>query len=305
MIRSMTIVTIAALVATGLAAAPADARPGAAPEIARIAAPTTRASSTVPAAKAATGVVIGQHTDYTMLGGCPSGPHAVAQVTSGGGASYTMPTAGVITSWSTSGGGAAGDARPLLFVDGAAGHKTLVGKGDFVAVPITYGVAYTFPVRISVQAGWQLGLGTSTSGQACALYTSFAGDVIARGGFNADTTTDLTYATQAGIRPDISAVLEPDVDGDGYGDVTQDPVLTLTKQPKPKSPRRKAVFKFTSSIAGSTFTCAVDGKAAKPCTSPFKKRVRYGKHTVVITATSPAGGVGAPVTVKFKVKKRR
>ena len=76
----------------------------------------------------------------------------------------------------------------------------------------------------------------------------------------------------------------------------------MTKQPKKRSATRKAKIKFTSTVAGSTFTCALDGKAAKPCTSPYKKRVKIGKHTVVITATSPFGIVDpTPATVKFKV----
>ena len=36
-----------------------------------------------------------------------------------------------------------------------------------------------------------------------------------------------------------------------------------------------------------------DGKAAKPCTSPFKKKFKVGKHKVLITATSPFGPVDA------------
>ena len=117
----------------------------------------------------------------------------------------------------------------------------------------------------------------------------------------------------------ISAVLEPDVDGDQYGDVSQDlcpqskltqaacpaPDTKVTKQPKKRSATRKARIRFSSTIAGSTFTCAVDGKAAKPCTSPYKKRFKVGKHTVVITATSAVGIVDpTPATVKFKVKKK-
>jgi hypothetical protein len=119
-------------------------------------------------------------------------------------------------------------------------------------------------------------------------------------------------------RVNVSAVVESDADGDGYGDVSQDlcpqsklsqaacpaPDTTVTKAPKKKSTKRKATIKFTATVPGSTFTCAVDKKAAKPCTSPFKKKYKYGKHTVVITATSPAGLVDpTPVTVKFKVKK--
>ena len=78
----------------------------------------------------------------------------------------------------------------------------------------------------------------------------------------------------------------------------------MTRQPKKKSATRKAKIRFSSTIAGSTFTCAVDGKAAKRCTSPFKKRYKVGKHTVVITATSAVGIVDpTPATVKFKVTK--
>jgi hypothetical protein len=115
----------------------------------------------------------------------------------------------------------------------------------------------------------------------------------------------------------VSAVVESDADGDGYGDVTQDlcpqsattqaacpaPDTTVTKKPKKSSTNRKVKIKFTSTIAGSKFTCAVDKKAAKPCTSPFKKKFKYGKHKVVITAISPAGIVDpTPATVKFKIK---
>jgi hypothetical protein len=207
----------------------------------------------------------------------------------------------------------------LLFVPGAlADHRTLVGKGDFMPVPADFAV-HAFPVRIPVQAGWQLGVGTSVSGQACAIDAGIAGDVLgAQVNFNADTSTDMTLSPTAARRPDISAVLEPDLDGDLYGDISQDlcpqskltqaacpaPDTKVTKQPKKSSTKRKATIKFSSSIAGSTFTCNVDKKAATPCTSPFKNRFKYGKHQVVITATSPAGIVDAtPVTVRFKVKR--
>ena len=45
----------------------------------------------------------------------------------------------------------------------------------------------------------------------------------------------------------------------------------VTKSPAKKSAKRQAKIKFTS-VPGATFTCAVDGKRAKPCASPFKKR---------------------------------
>jgi hypothetical protein len=79
----------------------------------------------------------------------------------------------------------------------------------------------------------------------------------------------------------------------------------VTKAPKKKSAKHKAKIAFSSTVAGSTFTCAVDGQAATVCTSPFKRKYRYGKHIVVVTATSPAGIVDpTPATVNFKVKKK-
>jgi len=60
---------------------------------------------------------------------------------------------------------------------------------------------------------------------------------------------------------------------------------------------------FSSSAAGSTYGCSVDGRAFKPCLSPFKGRFLPGIHTVRVQATSPEGVTGAPVTVQFKVVK--
>ena len=170
-------------------------------------------------------------------------------------------------------------------------------------------------------AGRSIGLNNSAGGMVC-WGGGLAGDQVAAAApFDPAVTTDFAGGNpQASKRVNISAVLEPDVDGDQYGDVSQDlcpqskltqaacpaPNTKVTKKPKKRSPSRKARIKFTSTVAGSTFTCAVDGKAAKPCTSPYKKRFKVGKHTVVITATSPVGIVDpTPTTVKFKVTKPR
>jgi ribosomal protein S8E len=129
----------------------------------------------------------------------------------------------------------------------------------------------------------------------------------------------------------LSAVLEPDADGDGYGDVTQDlcptnaathdacptqptspppttapataPDTVLVGQVAKKTSKRKVTLRFSSPTAGATFRCQVDQAAAKPCSSPFKKKYKLGKHTVVITAVSPAGIADpTPLKVSFKVK---
>ncbi len=87
------------------------------------------------------------------------------------------------------------------------------------------------------------------------------------------------------------------------------PTVDLTKKPKSKVKTRKAKakvsIKFTSE-AGATFTCQVDRKAAKPCTSPFTAKLKAArgkgkKHKITILATDASGSSSAPLTVKIKV----
>jgi subtilisin-like proprotein convertase family protein len=86
------------------------------------------------------------------------------------------------------------------------------------------------------------------------------------------------------------------------------PNTTFTKKPAKKvfttTSKKKVTFGFTSSVAGSTFVCKVDAKAAKPCSSPWRFKAGLGKHKVTVTAR--AGGVSdpSPATYRFKVKRK-
>lgn len=90
------------------------------------------------------------------------------------------------------------------------------------------------------------------------------------------------------------------------------PQTTITKAPKKlkaKSRKKpaKATFEFSSSLAGSSFECSLDGAAPKPCSSPVSLRVKKGKHTFTVAAI--AGGekdpTAATATFKVKAKKRK
>jgi hypothetical protein len=87
---------------------------------------------------------------------------------------------------------------------------------------------------------------------------------------------------------------------------TTPPDTRLGKGPKKKTTSSRAAFTFTATEAGSSFTCAVDKKPARPCTSPFRlKKVRPGKHEVTITAVDAAGNADAtPLVVRWKVTKK-
>ena len=250
-------------------------------------------------------------------GANPKGPTTMAQYSEAGAPSYTTPFAGVITSYSVRASGA-GLVRLVVFGPSAtAGHRTVVAMSAQNAVAANTSVN-TFKTRVPVAAGLSIGLNNSAGSMIC-WGAGVAGDQVSRANVDPAASADFPGGNfESGKRVNISAVLEPDVDGDQYGDISQDlcpqsklaqtacpaPDTTVTKKPKRRSAARKAKIKFSSTIAGSTFTCAVDGKAARPCTSPFKKKVKVGKHTVVITATSAAGIVDpTPAKVKFKVTK--
>ena len=87
------------------------------------------------------------------------------------------------------------------------------------------------------------------------------------------------------------------------------PVVKITKAPKKKITTKKAKVKvkvkFTSE-AGATFTCKIDKKKYKACTSPasFKAKSKPGKgkkHTIYVVAKDAAGNSSKPATAKFKV----
>ena len=125
-----------------------------------------------------------------------------------------------------------------------------------------------------------------------------------------------TDASLAATRVNVSAILEPDCDGDGFGDETQDsdlsscdpnaPTATITKGPKDKTKKKTATFEFsgtdTRAIAG--FQCSVDSAPFATCTSPHTVKVKKGKHTFEVRAVDLAGNVGRPVSDAWKVKKK-
>ena len=68
------------------------------------------------------------------------------------------------------------------------------------------------------------------------------------------------------------------------------PQTTITSGPSALSLSTKATFTFTSSEAGSSFQCRLDGATWQPCTSPrIYVGIRLGKHTFDVRATDQAG----------------
>jgi hypothetical protein len=147
------------------------------------------------------------NTTAVMAVGAPANPLPVAAPASGiiTKAKFSLPTI----------------PNPLLFklktmhATGAPNEFTVVSQGD---VLVGSGVQ-TYDVRVPVKAGDLLGIGGAgalfcATGNAADIASSAVGD-LAPG-----TTAPFTPAT--GTALPIVATVEPDADGDGFGDITQD-----------------------------------------------------------------------------------
>ncbi len=69
------------------------------------------------------------------------------------------------------------------------------------------------------------------------------------------------------------------------------PDTTITVAPPNPSYSTTATFEFTSTEAGSTFECALDGGAFAACSTPITFNVAIGSHTFSVRAIDPAGNV--------------
>ncbi|MGH3033191.1 MAG: Ig-like domain-containing protein [Gaiellaceae bacterium] len=74
------------------------------------------------------------------------------------------------------------------------------------------------------------------------------------------------------------------------------PETTITMGPASPTNSTSPSFTFTSSEAGSSFQCALDGSVFSPCTSPKSYTgLAAGSHTFEVRATDPAGNTdGSP-----------
>jgi len=91
----------------------------------------------------------------------------------------------------------------------------------------------------------------------------------------------------------------------GGGNPGGGPDTKIDKGPKKKTKKKKATFKFSSTTPGATFECSVDGKAFASCASPFKVKVKKGKHEFEVRAVLAGVTDGSPAEQNWKVKKKK
>jgi TolB protein len=80
------------------------------------------------------------------------------------------------------------------------------------------------------------------------------------------------------------------------------PKTSLGKHPPKRTKKRLAKFTFGSDESGSRFECKLDRKPLRACRSPFKKKVKVGRHTFRVRAVNAEGTADAtPVVFRWRV----
>jgi hypothetical protein len=247
------------------------------------------------------------------------------QTSSADGTSYAVPTDGVVTSWSFQGSGVQDSQVTLrVYRSLAPGTDRFVPVGDGGPVTLHSGdQEFVTPARITVKAGDVIGLrserfGTTPGGTCAATGGSADTYRFLAGAVATDIGATASYSESRGLRIDVSATVEPDADGDGYGDESQDacPRLASTQAPCPipntriirkpasRTHHRIARFTFTSNVAGATFQCRLDHHAAHRCTSPVTIKVKPGRHTFTVRARANSAVDPSPAQSRWRVRAR-
>ena len=157
------------------------------------------------------------------------------------------------------------------------------------------------PLVAGVVEGTPRLVGVTSFGFGCALpafpgvYARVAGDEM-RGPIE----TAIPMAVAVGLPPVVQPGDPPQPAAD-----TQAPETKLDGKPRKRTRKRRATFTF-SATESATFTCSVDGGADAPCSSPFQKRFKRGRHTFAVQATDSAGNVESkPARYSWRVKRKR
>ena len=218
---------------------------------------------------------VGQWFDPVSL--CDQGTYAITGVDSG--TSYTVPAAGVLTSWRAQ-APAGPHADPMKFKafrsTGAAHEYTVLAESALQN--LTGGGLASFAIRVPVQGGDRIGLYSEGNNGYCGRATGDGSDTFdfvnvmdVRAGVTA------TYAPNSLSSYDVGATLERDADHDGFGDVTQDEcAIDPTTQGPCKAPPDTVAPKVLSlGFVNGTFRAARKGGPISRNRPPVGTRVRY------------------------------
>lgn len=217
---------------------------------------------------------------FTPTSTCIS-PGILLQTGVASGNSYVIPSNGVITGWSFQDGATPVSGLKLKVARPAGGSNYAIVGESSVGIQ-SPNVINSFPTRIPVQSGEIIGLYQTGSGD-CALSTGNLLDTFAANGSDLPPgSSPAPFSTAATDKLPIAAVVEPDADGDGFGDETQDkcPGVFGSVQGCPKADLAVTASSTASTVtSGQNVTYVLSGTNNGPDPAP----------NVVIADTLPSG----------------
>jgi hypothetical protein len=149
----------------------------------------------------------------------------VQEAVSSGSAGYQAPVSGVITSWSTAGGSTATQLMlEVLRPNPGAGSFHYIPKQKDVLRDVVANQLNTYSgIHLPIAAGDYIGLYVPPAGANCLSFTAGSGESYhhVTGDPPLDVDAFFNNLQSSGLI-NASALIEPDADGDGFGDETQD-----------------------------------------------------------------------------------
>jgi hypothetical protein len=190
-------------------------------------------------ASASAAVTIGA-TGGNGAADCPPDFTWAQDSTAVGSPSYVVPAGGgVITSWSHDRGPALATAQLRLKIFRKTGPNTYltVGHSDFET--LTAAGVNTFATQVEAEGGDILGFRLTAAATSCRRSGSTGDLAVASGPGQPDPPigSSVSFGSAGAFLLNLAATVEPDCDGDGFGDETQDPDTSSCNAPTPKADR--------------------------------------------------------------------
>lgn len=223
--------------------------------------------------------------------------------------SYAARFAGVITSWSYQ--ASAGPVQLKLKVGRNAGVNSFTIVGESAVQIAAADSLNTFPTRIPVQAGDVIGITPVTIGLPCirGMAPGYSYSAYVMGSDVPPGTTATFNSPVPDVQLDVSARLEADGDGDGFGDETQDqcPAVLGPIEGCPSNTLAFGKLKRNKQRGTATLTVFVPGPGTVVLTGKGLVKQRpggaSGAERFAAKLVSAAGKV--KLKVKSKGKKKR
>ncbi len=195
--------------------------------------------------------------------------------------------------------------RPALTGIPKVGEKLSVTRGEWEGAPTTFAFQWLrCPATVAddSEAGCE-----AIGGAGAAEYVAAAADVGKR--LLARVTASNASGADSALSGPSAAVADVDKGGNGGGGNGGGggggggrgaaPQTKIAKHPRNKTSLRLARFRFRADQPGSSFQCKLDKGAFRACRSPFKRKVRRGRHVFQVRAVNSAG-VADPTPARFR-----